>query len=243
MKKVITTLMLLFLICTSVFSQKEIIHEKVGDYDYFKTQKFAVNGTHFVYNYMAIDFFTPSIYGQQIDVKYRESLSFTYGLKYKLRVFNWLATGLDINYNIQSYRLKKSFMYSPLANENVSEKLSFGDIGSEYYLRFNIGKHGNSMGNYFDFGVFGYYNLSNKHIVDIKNTNSIVFLSEDQSITNKKLSYISKFHYGGVLRIGFDKYAIVAKYRISDIFTSDFMQTMNYTDLPRLSIGFEFGMF
>lgn len=239
----LSTIILLLTISNNLFAQHEVISENVSEYDYFSTQKYGVNGTHFFWGYYDIHFYTPSIYGEQINVKYGQTYGFSYGIKYKLQIFNWLATGLDANYNFENYTLKDRFLNTASPSKDVVEKIGMNNLGSEFYLRFFIGKRGNTMGKYLDLGAFGAFNFANNHNIKIKNASPNYYFSQQQKISNKNLAYILNLQYGGVFRLGYNKYAIVAKYRLSDIFSQDFKQTFGFEELPRLSIGFELNIY
>ncbi|MBN2891112.1 MAG: hypothetical protein JXL97_04525 [Bacteroidales bacterium] len=237
--KQISLIIIISALSLNIFAQKDIVYEKVDEYDYFETQNYGVNGKHFLWGYYDVSFYTPNPFENQIGIKYGSSYSLTYGFKYKLKIFNWFSTGLDVNYNIHNFSFKNQFLSTYPSSANTSEKLVLNNIGSEFYLRFFIGKHGNTMGKYFDLGAYGTYNFSNRHILKIKNATPNYFFANQQKIVNKNLAYIENIQYGGVLRIGYNGYAIVAKYRFSDLFSNDFLQIVTPNDLPRFTIGFE----
>lgn len=243
MKKT-TIFLIITLFSFNLFSQRHILKEDIDEYNYFGKQEFGVNGAHFVWLYYDLRFFTPSVYENQLDVKYGQSYAFTYGSKYKLRIFNWLAMGTDFNYNFENYAIKNMlFQTENQTNiEKISDKFFLNNLGSEFYIRLFIGKHGNAMGKFIDFGAFGTYTFANSQTTKITYQKAVNY-SNKTKITNKKLSFIKPSQYGGVVRLGVSHFAIVGKYRFSDILKNDFQQTISAYELPKLSIGIELSIF
>ncbi len=243
MKIKIFILFIILITGFNLFSQRHIINENVDDYKFFTNQKYGIKGTHFFWYYIGLGFYTPNPFDNHINTTYGLTNNFSFGLKYKLQIFKWLSFGADLNYNFDNFKMKSPFLYHSFYYEENHEKLIVNNTGSEVFLRFFIGKNNNIMGKFFDLGVTGSYVFSNKHIIKIKGTEPNYFFSESQKIINKNVSYISDFQYGGVFRFGYNNLSFYVKYRLSDLFTKHFIQTISTYDLPKLSVGVEVNVY
>ena len=122
----------------------------------------------------------------------------------------------------------------PDININDKEKIQVNLVESSAWLRINMGRRGNFIGNYLDLGGFGGWNFQKKH--KTINTNAE---DEKVKVSTSKLKYVENFSYGFIARVGASRYALSAQYRLSDLFKSSYAMP----ELPRLIIGFELGLF
>ncbi len=245
MKKHIIILILLAIGINS-FSQEYVISENVSEYDYFEMPKYGINGKNYIWFFMDMSFYTPNPIDDQAKIQYGRSNAFTLGLKYKHRIFNWFGTGLKVAFSTQKFRYTNTrinnFTFDTLISNPASTKYILNSFEGEYYLRFNFGKYGSSLGKYLDLGVFGGYVANTKEVIKIKHKNSNKLVKE-QELFNKNLSFIENLQYGGVARIGIKKLAIVAKYRLSDIIEKQTLNQYKTYDLPKLSVGIELNLY
>ncbi|UOQ70718.1 hypothetical protein [Hymenobacter cellulosilyticus] len=58
-------------------------------------------------------------------------------------------------------------------------------------------------------------------------------------MTEHGLDYLRRWTYGTGLRLGSSRYALTARYRLSDVFTAS--RQAQYPELPRWVIGLELG--
>jgi hypothetical protein len=143
--------------------------------------------------------------------------------------------GMDLGINSASYKIKQNDSKTVPDNTiNDKEKIQVNAVASSAMLRINVGRRGNYIGNYLDLGAYGDWNFQKKH--KTTNTNSD---NEKVKVSTSKLKYVEDFSYGFLTRVGIGRYALKARYRISDIFKS----TYEMPELPRLIVGFEVGLF
>ena len=163
------------------------------------------------------------------------STDFSLGLRYKRRITNYLAIGLDGGIHTTSYKLKQSEPKTvPDTAINDKEKIQVSTLTCTAFVRINVGRRGNYIGNYLDLGAYGGWNFQKKHKTTNENAEG-----EKVRESTTRLKYIEDFSYGLLARIGMSRYALTAQYRLSDIFHSSHAMP----ELPRLIIGFEMGLF
>lgn len=236
--KKILLLSLFFLQFNFIFSQSELIHENVKDYNYFSQKTFGPNGKYFFW--LSLDYFfkTPNPINQQVAIQYFTSAQFNYGYKIKIKFLKIFSLGTDFHYSCEYFTFKNQF----LANTNPAifnlEKLILNNLGSEFFLRIKYDKNQNSFGIYSDFGVWGDWIFDNRHTIKLENLQNNIYQSSKQKIVNKNLSYINDYQYGAYLRIGYNKYALTIKYRLSNMFSDNFISSFSKYDMPKLSLGF-----
>jgi hypothetical protein len=157
------------------------------------------------------------------------------GLRYKRRITNYLATGLELGINATSYKLKQNDPKTiPDTVINDKEKFQISSIMSSGYVRINVGRRGNFIGNYIDLGAYGGWNFQQKHKTTNENSDG-----EKVRVSTTRLKYVENFSYGLLARIGVSRYALTAHCRLSDIFES----AKAIPELPRLILGVEVGLF
>ncbi len=214
------------------FSQDVLLEQDVkGD---TIRPKYGPNLRHFTYGYIGIGFPVP-FNGNGNYVMPGVSSTLDFGIRYKRRLSNTFALGLDLGMNFSDFRIKQDVGKSvPDEEINKKEKFQVNTTVGSAYFRINAGRRGNYMGNYLDFGAFGGWNMVKKH--KTVNDNAA---GEKVKVITSKLNYIENFSYGVLGRIGINRYAITARYRLSDIFSPE----CSFPDLPRLTIGVEAGLF
>lgn len=157
------------------------------------------------------------------------------GLRYKRRITNYLATGMELELSATSYKLKQTDTKTiPDTVVNDKEKFQIGALMGSGYVRINLGRRGNYIGNYLDLGAYGGWNFQKKHKTTNGNNEG-----EKVRLSTTQLKYVENFSYGLLARIGVSRYAFTAHYRLSDIFKASYAMP----ELPRLIIGVEVGLF
>ncbi len=230
MKNVITIALLS--LSLSVFSQDILLKQNVK-LDSVRPS-YGPNLKNFYYGYIGIGF--PTYTNEDLNyTKFGSSAAFDFGLRYKRKITNFLALGADAGIRLGAYKLKQIDGKSvPDTIINDREKFQITSILSSAYMRINVGRRGNFIGNYLDLGVYGGWNAVKKH----KTYNDNVEGEKVKTVTSG-LKYINNFSYGVSARIGVSRYALTASYRLSDIFESSYAMP----ELPRLIVGIEMGLF
>lgn len=235
MKKILTILLALIISFAS-FSQDEENTKSV--------KKFGPNGTNFLHSHFSLGFMLPPSEGDGADILYGKSHTFTYGIRYKLRLADFFALGAGINYTYQAWHMDQNdTKVIPDTILKDKEKILTNNLGGDVYLRFNIGKRKNTVGNYIDLGAYGEwaYGSSWKVTNDQEDPNDPLGF-EYTTGTAYKLNFIEKINYGLQARIGYGKFVLFGKYRMSDIFTREFKDAVSDSEYPRLIIGLELGL-
>jgi hypothetical protein len=229
MKKIL--LICMVLISMSAISQEILFSQDVKSDTVIPTK--GPNLKNFVHPYFAFSF--PFFTNEDVKfIKPWSSSIVDFGYRYKRKLSKNLAVGLDLSVNWASYKIKQEDgKFIPDSTKNDKEKLQVNSLSPAVYARINVGKRGNFIGNYLDLGGFFSWNWKTMH----KTTNTD---TDDQKVQVhvSNLQYMEKISYGVLARIGTNRYAFTARYRMSDLFTESF----NKPELPRLSVGFEIGL-
>lgn len=230
MKSLFTIILLLLSI--AVFSQDILLQQNVKADSIRPT--YGPNLKNFFHGYIGVGF----PFSTNEESGYTRPLASTnivFGVRYKRKFTNYLAMGMDLGINSASYKIKQNESKTVPDNTiNDKEKIQVNAMGSSAWLRINIGRRGNFIGNFLDLGVLGDWNFQKKH--KTTNTNAD---GEKVKVSTTKLNYVENFSYGLLARMGINRYAITAKYRLSDIFDSSY----EMPELPGLIVGFELGLF
>jgi len=176
--------------------------------------------------------------GSKID--FTTSGEFQFGYRYKLKVLSFYSLGFDLNFQSSRYGLEgdKGNPVDPanpltLTSGEKRHALRMNSAGAGVYQRINIGKRGNSLGNYLDMGIEGRWILGTKEVLVFKNS---TYLPASRSrYTYRGLDFTEQFYYGLNIRAGTGRYMIYADYRLSDYFTSAY----SIPELPRLNTGIQ----
>lgn len=230
MRKIFTILFLS--LSLSAFSQEILLQQDVKADSTRPTR--GPNLRNFTQGYIGFGF--PVYTNEALNyTKPGSSIDFNFGLRYKRRITNYLATGLDMGITTAAFKLQqKSPKTVPDTVINDKEKIQISSLVSSGYVRINVGRRGNYIGNYLDLGAYGGWNFQKKHKTTNKNE-----AGEKVRESTTKLKYVENFSYGLITRIGINRYALFASYRLSDIFKSSY----EIPELPRLIVGVELGLF
>lgn len=156
---------------------------------------------------------------------------FQFGLRYKLKLANFLAVGTELAYSFNNFVLKQdSSKTLPVSTLFDRQRMTFHNAQLGLYLRINYGKRGNSLGNYIDLGAYGEYVIRHVFITRMKNADNTITRSKTRG-----MDYYNPLNYGGMLRIGFGKWAFYGQYRVSDLF----YPSKNLPELPRITAGIQ----
>lgn len=154
------------------------------------------------------------------------------GIRYRRQWANWFATGAELKYNADIYRLKQvNGKTLPDTTLNDKERIAFQSFQAGLFLRFNLGKRGDRLGTYLDVGPYGDLYFISKH----RRRNDQPNGEREVDIT-RRLDYAPIVGYGLRARIGFEGFLLTVSYRFSDLLDDSF----NYPYLPRWKLGMEF---
>ena len=175
-------------------------------------------------------------------INFWKSGEYIIGYRYKRKLSSFYSLGYDVNFNVDRFLFDAVDLFSNLDNPRFGGQvkkhhLLNNSFNLEIYQRFNIGSHGNTLGNYIDMGVYGQLNHSVKEVKLLENKSESATAGKERRVY-RKLDYIERLGYGLTGRIGHNKWAVYGKYRLSDFFSGEY----NLPELPRLTVGIEFAI-
>lgn len=214
-------------------AQRVLISEDVAHERAIRNTQFGPNKKHYTH----FTIFAGQILGASSDslpAQYFGSGSFGFGFRYKNKITKWWAHGIDLAYNYQSFRIKQNDEKSFRTSEKYKkEAVNQHQLQSAYFWRFRIGQAGNYVGNYIDVGGFGSWTFANNHKwVQQKDTPNVKRIVTN----NRQVNYLESIEYGVIGRVGFNKFSIYGKYRLSEIVKS---QSSVQPKLPAIVVGME----
>ena len=213
-----------------LFSQNPVLSEDV-DLNIEKP-KFGENRKHFTQFYASLGAILGKSEGDILEVNSWKSSYFDFGFRYKLRLFEYNAVGFQIYYNYNTYRLNYETGVGFPIIVHDKDRIRTSNFGLGIYDRINYGKRGNYLGKYIDIGAYGETALTRVHYFKQEQANGEVLKAE---LT--KLKALEKLNYGFFANIGFNKYVIFGKYRLSDMITD----IDKYDEMPRFVAGIQLG--
>lgn len=226
---------LLFIFTFLLFSAPAFMQTPVLSEDVdlnIEKPKFGENRKHYTQFYASLGAILGKSEGDILEVNSWKSSYFDFGFRYKLRLFEYNAVGFQIYYNYYSYRLKyESGVGSPIIVHD-KDRIRTNNFGLGIFDRINYGRRGDHLGKYVDIGAYGEISYRRAQYYKQEQTNGEVLLAE---LT--KLKAIEKLNYGVFANVGFNKFLIFGKYRLTDMI-SDRNQ---FDEMPRLVIGLQFG--
>lgn len=225
MKKI---LLYLIVFCALSASSQTVLMQESVDSVYYK-RKFGVNSIHFVHPYFTFGFLFDT--GNNKDVTdFGSTNSFSFGVRYKLRLTNHFATGIELEDRISTIAF-------PVHNPVLKDKYIFFDIKYAWYFRTNLGMRGDIMGKFFDFGIYGSSIFFPTHFikknVDNQHYSSVSYYEED-------LDYFDSFNYGLILRFGINQFVIFSEYRLNNIIKEKYSEQFRST--PQVTVGLQIGL-
>lgn len=166
-----------------------------------------------------------------------KSTTFSTGLRNNFPLGKYYAMGFGIEIFHSSFHLKqdslKTFPNSILHNK---EKFITNDLKLTYYNRFILSNKKENQGTFIDLGGYVSWIYTAKLVsYDIHDSTNNYGASQTR-ITNRKLNFTVPYNYGVFVRLGFNRLAFVAIYRMSDLFKSD-----TFEEMPNMSFGLQFG--
>ena len=159
------------------------------------------------------------------------------GGRFKTRFSQALAVNLDLGYSYLRYELEQNaqkLVPSPALHRR--EGLGLHQIYSEISLRLNAGRRGNSVGRYVDLLAGGSWVAATRHVTEDEPAPGISRVET----TEYGLPYLRRWTGNAGIRLGIDRYALAARYRLSPAFGPAYAA---WPELPRWVVGLEIGLF
>ncbi|MDO7852176.1 hypothetical protein [Hymenobacter convexus] len=159
------------------------------------------------------------------------------GGRFKVRFSQLVALNLDLGYAFQHYDLAQTdHKVVPAPTRHREEGLNLHQLYSEISLRLNAGRRGNSVGSYLDLIAGGGWVARTTHSTEDEPAPGIGAVET----TERGLPYLRRWTAGAGARLGFDRYALVARYRLTPAFGPAYAA---WPELPRWALGVEIGLF
>ncbi len=232
-KSIILSIIALFA-ATAVFPQSVLLEKDQNESVYVRQK--GPNKKRFFHLYYDYSFYAPekgtSIYNKEL------ALRNYIGARNNFRVANNYVMGVNLEFGWETFRIEQTSQKTfPSKGTHKKETLSTTNLGLEYFNRLLITQREGSLGIWVDAGIYGNLNLGSRHV--IKDKADPADEVRYRKTINKGLEYLEPFEYGVKGRLGYKRYAIIGTYRISDWMK----ETRSDVEPPRLSIGFELGLY
>jgi hypothetical protein len=159
------------------------------------------------------------------------------GGRLKIRFTQALAATFDLGYGYLRYDLAQNgqkLLPSPALHQR--ETLAQHRIYSEAGLRLNFGRRGNAVGSYLDLLASGGRVVGTSHTMQDDPAPGI----DAVETTEYGLPYLRRWTTGVGARLGFDRYALTARYRLNSAYPNSYAA---WPELPRWLLGIEIGIF
>ncbi|MBD2768305.1 hypothetical protein IC235_10410 [Hymenobacter sp. BT664] len=159
------------------------------------------------------------------------------GGRLKARLTNTFALNLDLGYAYQHYGLAQNAHKTvPTPTPHRRESLGLHQLYSEFSLRLNTGRRGNVVGQYLDLLAGVGLVTGSSHTTEDEPNPGI----KSVETTEYGLPYLRRWTGSAGARLGFDRYALVGRYRLTSAFGPDYA---SWPELPRWVLGVELGIF
>ncbi|WP_426059359.1 hypothetical protein [Hymenobacter sp. B1770] len=218
-----------------VAAQQVLVQANVAD-DTVKTM-FGANRNYFGHLYAGYGWVAGPA-GTGAGVRYGlASADMRVGGRMKFRFTQALALNLDLGYAYLRYELAQNGQkVVPTPDLHRRERLGMHQVYSEASLRLNVGRRGNTVGNYLDLLAGGGWVAATNHVTEDEPSAGI----RSVETTERGLSYLRRWTGGVGARLGADRYALVGRYRVTSAFGGSYAQ---WPELPRWELGLEIGLF
>jgi hypothetical protein len=218
------------------FSQEVLLEKQVED---SINSQYGPNLNRYAHFYVGEGFFAMPSEGSGADIEYGLSRTTQVGYRVKFRITEFLSFGPDLEWNRMIYMIDQSDnKVFPNADQHKSERLVLSNAGAGLYIRFNFFRRGNIMGDFLDLGGYANWMFYGRHVVKNK-VDDASYHSTVEKTVRTGLDYVQPYQYGLRARLGFNRYVIVAEYRLSDLFLKSYEE---YPELSRFWVGFQFSL-
>lgn len=220
----------------SAYGQETLLEKEVKPVSIETT---GPNLRTFSHTYIGFGFYALQSEGSGSDIRFWHSGTFHVGKRFKFKITDYWAWGVELEYFRQDFELKQnSDKMFPNNILHDQERLVLDNGGLALYNRINFSRRGNIIGNFLDIGGYINGSFSIKHIAKDE-VDDPAYGSERVISIRKKLNYAERYQYGIKARLGFNRYVVTANYRLSDIINSSIP---GISELSRLSVGLELGI-
>jgi hypothetical protein len=232
-----TTMLIIFLWLPFWAQAQDVLLEKdLSKSVYYK--KSGINHTYF--GYIIVDasfyFFKKD---SRLPVLPVRSHSFSAGYRWNRRIYGIYSAGLTASYLYDVFAIaQKQGKKFPTTLEHDKEKLQKHNLALEYYNRFTLKKEYSQLGVYLDAGLYGTLVVASRYKVQDENDDTL-FYGDTKMVIIKKVRYIEPFNYGIIARLGYNRYALTTRYRLSNWIKKSY----NFPQLPKMSIGLEVSLY
>jgi opacity protein-like surface antigen len=165
-----------------------------------------------------------------------------FGNRYKLKLNEYFALGMDIVYMRQGFSIRQGNT-NLLSPEHIHKKqrLAFHNLAVGGHVRINFQKRGDYLGSYVDLGAELHWVMAERHFTLDKVDPSQHQGAEKIRIQSSHLDFTRDIQHYAVARFGVNTIIASARYRFSDIFNAseNINNGMKLPELPRFSIGVE----
>ncbi|WP_210515170.1 hypothetical protein [Hymenobacter terricola] len=159
------------------------------------------------------------------------------GGRLKLRLNQALALNLDLGYAYRRYGLAQNGQKTiPTPALHQSENFGLHEVYSEASVRLNAGRRGNAVGSYLDLLAGGGWVAATSHTTEDDPGPGIGSVET----TERGLPYLRRWTGSLGARLGMDRYALTARYRVSPAFGPSYSA---WPELPHWLLGVEVGLF
>lgn len=219
----------------SAQAQQVLVQANVAD-DTVKTV-FGPNRNYFGHAYLGYGLLAGPA-GRGAGLRYgSRSSELRGGGRLKFRLTQTLALNLDLGYGYTRYDLAQTPQKTvPAPTQHRREALGLHQLYSEISVRVNAGRRGNTIGQYFDLLAGGGWVAATSHATDDEPGPGIGTVQT----TERGLPYLRRWTGGVGARLGIDRYALAARYRLSPAFGAEYAR---WPELPRWVLGIEIGLF
>ncbi|GAB2942649.1 hypothetical protein GCM10027048_04100 [Hymenobacter coalescens] len=160
------------------------------------------------------------------------------GLREKLQLTPLLAIGADVRYQYLRYSLAQNAAKRlPTATLHQRESITLHRLDLEAWARLRFGRQGNTVGRYLDVAGWGGWVPGTAHRTEDEPNNG---QARRVKTTATGLPYLRRWAYGAGARLGSQRLALVARYRLSDTFRGP--RAAEFPELPRWVLGLEIGV-
>ena len=233
MKKTLLVSLIILFICSNISSQTILLEKNVKDNAYSHNK--GPNMKRFSHIYFGYELIAGNPDDKGAEIIYGLSSCIDIGYRFKFKIAEFYSIGFNARYNFQKYVIRQEAeKILPNSDLHDKEKIRFSNAGLEFYNRFNIGKRGNIIGKYLDVGLYYKWAFAINHFIKDKVTDENN-KAELVIINYRNLLYTKRFSYGFAARLGLNRLALSAEYRLSDLFKEEYQ----FPELPRFSIGLE----
>lgn len=197
---------------------------------------YGPNRRHYVHPFLVAGAILPTPGIQQFKTKLPHNTDVAAGIRYKLKISKPFSVVSEVGFERFSFRSASGSGIMPEDSKlHLSQTISSAGFFGGIFIRTRIGQNGDYLGNYIDVGITGQTNLINTLVT--VDTVRLVYSGQLMSERTSKSSFslFNPFTYSASIRLGFDKFSLVAAYRLSRLLNNKVVD-----DLPGLMVGLEF---